>query len=242
MKNTLSLWKDCPVARLKLSPHCPPAQRPAWPRHLATSKSIKFGVPRGALPGQDVFAKLPEMPDERYSRSMGNKAGGTAGSPGRLSGFPGKWMRFCVPGTQGDPHPQQPRLKAKGSSAAAGKRRVCWQCWTCPVYRQAGRAKEGQSSFKKIKRRQEESPYLACGLGLLLALERPGKKQTLFSQRPLAGKAATCPQPRLPSCGPGHRLTPVPICHFTENFKIRKNFFREIRAVWDSQKHLVADA
>lgn len=37
---------------------------------------------------------------------------------------------------------QRPHSKAKGSSPIAGKRKVCWQCLTLPVYRRAGHAKE----------------------------------------------------------------------------------------------------
>lgn len=64
MKYKVSPRKGCLIVHLKLSPA---AHQPSTrPRHPATPKPITFGVILGTLPGQDVSAKLPKIPDERH--------------------------------------------------------------------------------------------------------------------------------------------------------------------------------
>lgn len=51
-----------PGCTAKIIPRCPPAQHPGHVI-LPTPKSIMLGVILAALPGQDVFAKLPKVSD-----------------------------------------------------------------------------------------------------------------------------------------------------------------------------------
>lgn len=170
------------------------------------------------MPGRDVFAKLPEIPDQRYREDpRETKQEGPLGLLERRLDFQEDGGGSSSQGHEvtlahGSPVCRRPPsatlVEGEGEQPGCGEKQVYGQRQSSPAYRWAGRAKEGWGSFKETQQiKQEGSRYLAGALGLSLTLERQGKAAPFPAASPGAeGRSLTsAPSPQLQPCAPPRR-------------------------------------